>query len=72
MVVQLFATLREGRGKQVDIPWHEGLDGHTILKSLNLLPEDIKIFLINGRHSKPDAILKPDDLVALFPSVGGG
>ena len=44
MKIQLFATFREGRGKEVDIPWHDGLDGHEVLKTLELGPEDVKIF----------------------------
>jgi len=72
MEVRLFATLREGRGKQADIPWHEGIDGHAVLKALELEPDDIKIYLINGVHSDPDAKLKPDDIIALFPGIGGG
>jgi len=72
MKVQLFATLREGRGKEADIPWFEGLDGLTILKELGLDPDDVKIFLINGLHSKPETLIKPDDIIALFPAVGGG
>jgi len=72
MKVQLFATLREGRGKEIEIPWHEGLDGFYVLKELGLEAEDVKIFLVNGSYSKPEVILKPDDVVALFPAVGGG
>ena len=72
MEVKLFATLREGRGKEADIPWHEGIDGHAVLKALELEPEDVKIFLINGVHSKPAAKLKPNDVISLFPAVGGG
>jgi len=72
MEVQLFATLRDGRGKTADIQWYEGIDGHAILKELLLEPEDVKIFLINGIHNKPEAIIKQDDIVALFPAVGGG
>jgi len=72
MKVQLFATFREGRGKETNIPWHDGLDGYEVLKTLGLGPDDVKIFLINGIHSKPDAILKSDDIIALFPAVGGG
>ena len=72
MKIQLFATLRENRGKEVDIPWYEGIDGFAILKKLELEPEDVKIFLINGLHSKPEALIKSDDIVALFPAVGGG
>ena len=72
MKIQLFATFREGRGKEADIPWFDALDGYEVLKTLGLEPEDVKIFLINGIHSKPDTILKPDDIISLFPAVGGG
>jgi len=72
MVVQLFATLREGRGMKADIPWYEGLDGYEVLKDLELKPEDVKIFLINGKHSKPDTKLNQNDVISLFPAVGGG
>jgi len=72
MEVQLFATFREGRGKTAEIEWYDGIDGFTVLKELDLKPDDVKIFLINGHHSKPDALLKQDDIIALFPAVGGG
>jgi len=72
MEVQLFATFREGRGKTADITWYEGINGYTILKELNLEPDDVKILLINGRHSTPDDVIKSDDIIALFPAVGGG
>jgi len=72
MVIKLYATLRQGRGKEADIPWYEGLDGVEILKALELKPEDVKIFLINGLHSKPETKIKPDDVISLFPAVGGG
>jgi len=72
MRVQLFATLREGRGKEAEVPWREGIDGVTVLKALDLEPEDVKIFLINGVHSDPDAVLNDDDVLSLFPAVGGG
>ena len=64
--------LREGRGKETDIPWYEGIDGHAVLNALDLDPQDVKVFLVNGIHNKPDVILKPDDVIALFPAVGGG
>jgi len=72
MEIRLFATLRDGRGKEADIPWNEGISGFDILKKLDLEPEDVKIFLINGVHNEPDTLLKPDDIIALFPAIGGG
>jgi len=72
MKVQLFATLRENRGKEIEVPWFDGIDGYAVLKELALDAGDVKIFLINGRHSDPGTTIKPDDIIALFPAVGGG
>jgi len=72
MEVRLFATLREGRGNAADVPWCEGMDGHALLKTLGIAADDVAIFLINGVASEPDAALKADDIIALFPPVGGG
>jgi len=72
MEVRLFATLRDGRENAVDVPWYEGMDGHALLDTLGIAVDDAAIFLINGVSSRPDAILKADDVIALFPPVGGG
>ncbi|MCL2568430.1 MAG: MoaD/ThiS family protein [Oscillospiraceae bacterium] len=72
MEVRLFATLREKREKVVDVPWTPGLDGYALLGTLGIAPEDVAIFLINGVHHRLDAPLNAEDVVALFPPVGGG
>jgi molybdopterin converting factor small subunit len=72
MEVRLFATLRESRDSKVHVQWYEGMDGHALLKSLGIDAEDVAVFLINGKHSKPEALLNADDIIALFPPVGGG
>ena len=72
MEVRLFATLRENRESTLQIDWQEGLDGHALLKSLNIDPDDAAIFLINGKHSPFDIPLSADDIIAIFPPVGGG
>ena len=54
------------------MPWYEGMDGHALLDTLGIAVDDAAIFLINGVSSRPDAILKADDVIALFPPVGGG
>ena len=68
----MFATLRVGRDKVVDVPWREGMDGYALLDSLGIGPKDVSIFLINGVASSCDTALKADDVIALFPPVGGG
>jgi molybdopterin converting factor small subunit len=72
MEVRLFASLRENRGKTVPVRWHEGMDGYALLTALGIPFTEVAIFLINGRHCKPEAMLNTDDIIALFPPVGGG
>ena len=72
MEVRLFATLRGERDKVTKVEWQEGMDGYALLAELDIAPEDVSMFLINGMNSKPDTLLKADDTIALFPPVGGG
>ena len=72
MEVRLFATLRTGRDKVIDMQWSEGGDGFALLRELGLDADDVAIFLINGKHSTFERILTQDDIIAMFPPVGGG
>jgi len=72
MEVRLFAHLRENRSKVIDVEHCAGMDGCALLKELDIKPETVSIFLINGVSSRHDTILKHDDVVALFPPIGGG
>ena len=70
--VRLFATLRDNRGNIVESQWCDGMDGYALLESLDLAPEDVAIFLINGKHSPFDSMINVSDIIALFPPLGGG
>ncbi len=70
--VKLFANLREGRKKEVDFEFFEGINGRYILKILNIPEKQVSIFLVNGRDKSLDAPLSEGDVVAIFPPVGGG
>lgn len=70
--VRLFATFREGREK---ITFINASQYHTVMQVLeyfHIPPEEVAICLINGRHSKFDTAVKNEDVLALFPPVGGG
>lgn len=70
--VRLFASLRGHRGKILQLE-PEGLStASDIIKQLSIDPRDVTILLINGIHSKPENTVKDNDIVALFPPVGGG
>ena len=39
---------------------------------LNIQRKEVNILLINGFHQKPETEVKDEDIVSLFPAVGGG
>ncbi|MFZ5974160.1 MAG: MoaD/ThiS family protein [Bacillota bacterium] len=70
--VRLFATLREGRGKEVMVDLPDGGTAQNIIESLKIAREDVAILLINGRDGRLDTQLAGTDVVSIFPPVGGG
>ncbi len=70
--VKLFATLREGRGKALEVDAQDGASAGEILRSLMIKAEDVAILLINGKDGHLDQPLFEDDLLSIFPPVGGG
>lgn len=70
--IKLFATLREGRGKVIDLEGSEGICITELLDDLKIDQNDVAILLINGRDGKMTTRLNNNDLVSIFPPVGGG
>lgn len=70
--VRLFATFRQGREKILFLEPGDFKDAKSIIDYLDIPVEEVAILLINGRHSKPHAPVNDEDVVALFPPVGGG
>jgi len=70
--VRLFATLRDGRDKEVMVEGSEGMTCRQIIDQLAIPEEEVAILLVNGRDGQMDNPLAPDDVVSIFPPVGGG
>lgn len=70
--VRLFATLRNNRGKIIELDSEKYVTGRQILDFFQISPEEVAIFLINGVHSSPEDSVKDGDVLAIFPPVGGG
>lgn len=70
--LRLFATFREGREKIQYLDPEKINTAQDILDSQGINSEDVAILLINGFHKKPEDIVKDEDIIALFPPVGGG
>ena len=72
MEVRLFASLRENRDKVVRVDWHEGINGHAVFEVLDISPQAVAIYLVNGVNADLGVPLLESDVVSLFPPVGGG
>lgn len=70
--VRLFATFREGRDKIVYVEPAQAACPADVLDLLNIPHEEVAICLINGFHSALRDPIKDQDVLALFPPVGGG
>ncbi|QRN86667.1 MoaD/ThiS family protein [Clostridia bacterium] len=70
--VRLFATLRENRGKELELELIEGLSVLKVLSMLDIRKKDVAILLVNGRDGSADHIVVDGDVLSLFPPVGGG
>ncbi len=70
--VRLFATLREGRDKEVTVDIPEGASGWEMLEKLDIQREEVAIYLKNGRNASPEDTIEARDVVSVFPPVGGG
>lgn len=70
--VRLFATLREGRGKEVFVEVPPGSEVDMVINMLEIADEDVSILMVNGRDVLRNRVLEPGDYVSIFPPVGGG
>ena len=70
--VRLFAGLRQGRQKIYQMEPDSVKNVQDIMDRLNIQRSEVNILLINGFHQKPETEVKDEDIVSLFPAVGGG
>ncbi len=70
--VRLFAGLRQGRQKIYQMEPDSVKNVQNIMDVLNIQRSEVNILLINGFHQKPETEVKDEDIVSLFPAVGGG
>ena len=70
--VRLFAGLRQGRQKVYQMEPGSVKNVQDIMDVLCIDRKEVNILLINGFHQKPETPVKDEDIVSLFPAVGGG
>ncbi len=70
--VKLFATFRNNRFKSKAIEVADGFTVGGILKDLEIPVDQAGILLVNGLSADVEQSLADNDVVAVFPVVGGG
>ena len=70
--VRLFAGLRQGRQKVYQMEPGSVSIVQDVMNALDIPRSEVNIILINGFHQKPETEIKDEDIVSLFPAVGGG
>jgi molybdopterin converting factor small subunit len=72
ITVKLFATLRVNREKIMTLEVEDGTTPRMISERLEIPVVDVAIIMVNGRSVPLDHKLVENDVLALFPPVGGG
>jgi molybdopterin converting factor small subunit len=70
--VRLFATLREGRFDKQTIEKAEAVSISDLLEHLGIPIDQVGILLVNGLNTSVEHKLTSNDVVSLFPAIGGG
>jgi molybdopterin converting factor small subunit len=73
VTVKLFAYFRDGRFKEAASTFlGEGTTPQDVIQSLKIDMDDVGVIMVNNRHAATDYCLQPDDVLAIFPRIGGG
>ena len=72
LTVKLFAYFRDNRFVAEVREYPDSVTVAEIVDDLQIDPEEIGVSMINSRHCKLDTVPQNDDILAIFPVVGGG
>jgi len=70
--VRLFATFRNGRFKIKKIDLSGDCAVRDLLENLDIPASEVGVLMVNGKNVGVDQKLSNDDVVAIFPAIGGG
>jgi len=72
VTVKLFAYFRDDRFIKEGKEYPPGTKVIDVVNQLVIDPEEIGVLMINSRHTTLETVLSQDDVLAIFPVVGGG
>jgi molybdopterin converting factor small subunit len=72
VTVRLFASLRKGRTKSAVLDLADGAALRAVLQRLEIPEDEVSLRLVNGQFAEFEQVLASEDVVSLFPAIGGG
>ncbi len=72
ITVKLFAYFRDNRFKIETMNLNKGTTVGDIVDSLKIDREEVGVLMINSRHTEFEIEPVENDVLAIFPVVGGG
>jgi len=72
VTVKLFAYFRDNRFAVEVREYSEQTTAGDVIDELGIDREEIGITMINSRHCQFETALQPNDILAIFPVIGGG
>ena len=72
VTIKLFAHFRESRFKVENRDLEKGTTVTDVLNSLGISSDETGVVMLNSRHTTPETELADDDILAIFPLIGGG
>ena len=74
ITVKLFAQYRQNKFNEAEKSYPENTTIEQVIKDIGIDIEKypIGIILINGRHADEKQVLQNNDVLSIFPKVGGG
>lgn len=72
VTIKLFAYFRDSRFKIEHRDLKEGTAVGDVVDSLCIEREEVGVAMINSRHTTFDTGLRENDVLAIFPVIGGG
>ncbi|MCF6173016.1 MAG: MoaD/ThiS family protein [Campylobacteraceae bacterium] len=74
VTIKLFAQYREGKFKVDKRSYENNSTIENVLDDigLDLGKYPIGVLMVNGRHVEKDFVLEDEQILAIFPKVGGG
>ena len=72
VTVKLFAGFRQGRFKEAELNCEDGITAAEVITSLGIDLDEVGIVMVNSRQSDAGRCLASNDILAVFPVIGGG